>query len=243
MAVGGKTIVYAALHVAAWLSATFVGWTLRERVFNAAQRPIEGSRLAYYLLSIWVGAMAGAYGLGTLNLALDGIAGVGRSIIGAIFGGVIAAELFKAAFGNQRVYRRDVRRAAGVGHRRRTIGLLLRWASGLHLWHPDRCFCGASISATACTAILCSFTNRWRCSSFSLISRRALRHRRDAAIRWGFYVFVAWYAVQRFVWEFLKPYPAVAGPFNVFHLRLPGADRPTQLMIGRNRECHRHARA
>ena len=36
--------------------------------------------------------------------------------------------------------------------------------------------------------------------------------------RQGFYLFVGWYAVQRFAWEFLKPYPPLVGPFNVFHL-------------------------
>ena len=34
----------------------------------------------------------------------------------------------------------------------------------------------------------------------------------------GFYLFTGWYGVQRFAWEFLKPYPTVIGPFNVFHL-------------------------
>ena len=37
-------------------------------------------------------------------------------------------------------------------------------------------------------------------------------------LRDGFYLFVAYYGVQRFLWEFLKPYPAVLGPLNVFHL-------------------------
>ena len=37
-------------------------------------------------------------------------------------------------------------------------------------------------------------------------------------MRDGFYLFVAYYGVQRFLWEFLKPYPTVLGPFNVFHL-------------------------
>jgi prolipoprotein diacylglyceryltransferase len=29
---------------------------------------------------------------------------------------------------------------------------------------------------------------------------------------------VGWYACQRFVWEFLKPYPTLIGPFNIFHI-------------------------
>ncbi len=34
--------------------------------------------------------------------------------------------------------------------------------------------------------------------------------------------FVLAYAAQRFVWEFLKPYPSVIGPLNVFHLIMIG---------------------
>ena len=44
-----------------------------------------------------------------------------------------------------------------------------------------------------------------------------LTHNRPV-IRNGFYLFVAWYALQRFAWEFLKPYPSIIGPFNIFHL-------------------------
>ena len=37
-------------------------------------------------------------------------------------------------------------------------------------------------------------------------------------MRAGFYLFVGIYAVQRFAWEFLKPYGTVLGPLNLFHL-------------------------
>jgi hypothetical protein len=33
---------------------------------------------------------------------------------------------------------------------------------------------------------------------------------------------IIFYACQRFLWEFLKPYPAVLGPLNVFHLLMLG---------------------
>ena len=33
--------------------------------------------------------------------------------------------------------------------------------------------------------------------------------------RHGFYLAVGFYGLQRFVWEFLKPYPTVIGPFNL----------------------------
>ena len=34
----------------------------------------------------------------------------------------------------------------------------------------------------------------------------------------GFYLTVGWYGLQRFVWEFFKPYATLVGPFNLFHL-------------------------
>ena len=34
----------------------------------------------------------------------------------------------------------------------------------------------------------------------------------------GFYLAVGFYGLQRFVWEFLKPYPRVLGPLDIFQL-------------------------
>ena len=45
-----------------------------------------------------------------------------------------------------------------------------------------------------------------------------LRRGSEPVLRTGFYIFVGVYAAQRFVWEFLKPYGTVIGPFNLFHL-------------------------
>jgi prolipoprotein diacylglyceryltransferase len=33
----------------------------------------------------------------------------------------------------------------------------------------------------------------------------------------GFYLTVGWYGLQRFVWEFFKPYGPLVGPFTLFH--------------------------
>ena len=45
----------------------------------------------------------------------------------------------------------------------------------------------------------------------------ALAARQSFVMRNGFYLLVLWYAGQRFLWEFLKPYATLAGPFNLFH--------------------------
>ncbi len=46
---------------------------------------------------------------------------------------------------------------------------------------------------------------------------RALRNDRFV-IDNGFYLAVGYYGAQRFVWEFLKPYGTLVGPFTLFHL-------------------------
>jgi prolipoprotein diacylglyceryltransferase len=46
----------------------------------------------------------------------------------------------------------------------------------------------------------------------------ALRRRAAWTRDRAFYLFILCYAVQRFLWEFLKPYPRVAGPLDLFQL-------------------------
>jgi prolipoprotein diacylglyceryltransferase len=40
----------------------------------------------------------------------------------------------------------------------------------------------------------------------------------DFVVTQGFYLALAYYGLQRFLWEFLKPYGAVIGPLTLFHL-------------------------
>ena len=55
-------------------------------------------------------------------------------------------------------------------------------------------------------------------AAFLVFYLLALQGRRAWALRRGFYVMCIWYGTQRFLWEFLKPYPRLFGPFNVFHI-------------------------
>jgi len=54
--------------------------------------------------------------------------------------------------------------------------------------------------------------------AYLVVYLRALQNRSELFLQNGFYLFVGWYALQRFAWEFLKPYPTVLGPFNIFHV-------------------------
>jgi prolipoprotein diacylglyceryltransferase len=53
---------------------------------------------------------------------------------------------------------------------------------------------------------------------FAIALVLGLRVRAAWAMRHGFYWLAIAYGAQRFVWEFLKPYPTLFGPFNHFHL-------------------------
>jgi phosphatidylglycerol:prolipoprotein diacylglycerol transferase len=44
-----------------------------------------------------------------------------------------------------------------------------------------------------------------------------MKRDRQGYMRYSFPCVVLYYAGQRFMWEFLKPYRAVAGTFNLFH--------------------------
>jgi prolipoprotein diacylglyceryltransferase len=46
----------------------------------------------------------------------------------------------------------------------------------------------------------------------------ALRRRAAWTRDRAFYLFILFYAAQRFVWEFLKPYPRLLGPLDLFQL-------------------------
>ena len=59
-----------------------------------------------YAFALVLGAIAGGYGAGTLNLWLSGVPGFGRSIVGALAGAIIAIELFK--------WRKGIRGSTGL---------------------------------------------------------------------------------------------------------------------------------
>jgi len=54
-------------------------------------------------------------------------------------------------------------------------------------------------------------------------------------LRNGFYLMVLVYAGQRFLWEFLKPYQTLLGPFNLFHFLCAGLMIYSAVMISKSR--------
>ena len=202
----------------------------RWRLSDAAAR-VEPMGAAYALVLVF-GAVVGGYGAGTLNLWLSGVPGIGRSIVGALAGAIIVIELFK--------WRKGIRGSTGLifvpafatsvvigrvgcylsGLEDNTYGLptALPWGydfgDGI-LRHPVQLYESLSLLLFLAVALI------------------MLARRQPSFMRNGFYLMVLFYAGQRFVWEFLKPYAPIVGPFNLFHFICSGLCCYSIWMIGR----------
>jgi phosphatidylglycerol---prolipoprotein diacylglyceryl transferase len=200
----------------AWAAALAVGWWTRRHSFAAIRLPMEGGRYPVYLLILWLGAVAGAYGLGSLNIELAGMPGEGRSILGAIVGGVIAAEIYKGIFGIRgstgAVLVLPLAVAIAIGRIGCFLAGLPDYTYGIPSGLPWAVDFGDGIPRHP-VQLYESLTMALFALGFFLWLRR-----RPAAAGYGFYVFAGFYGLQRFLWEFLKPYPTLLGPLNLFHL-------------------------
>ena len=208
-------LIHAVFDVLAWLAAGAAGlWLMRSgRIAFAVPQPLRVG----YLAALVFGAGLGAVVFGTANLWLSGMSGIARSIEGAVAGGIVAIELYKRLAG---VTLRTGARFAlpfAVGVAVGRIGCFLSglddfthgtptgvpWAHDFGdgvLRHPVQLYESAAMAA------------------FALIYAWRVLNRDRFWIDQGFYLAVGWYGAQRFVWEFLKPYATLIGPFTLFHL-------------------------
>jgi phosphatidylglycerol:prolipoprotein diacylglycerol transferase len=208
-------IVHTVFDFLAWLSA----WAMS--VFVARAGYLDGVRRTPvrdpgYFIALGLGAIAGALVFGSSNMTLAGMWQIGHSIAGAIAGGVVAVEIFKwwngirGSTGSQFVAPLAIGIAVGrwgcffAGLPDYTYGTPtdLPWGvdfgDGIRR-HPVQLYESAAMAA------------------FLVVYVWGIARGSPLFLRQGFYLFVGWYALQRFVWEFIKPYPTVIGPFNLFH--------------------------
>jgi phosphatidylglycerol---prolipoprotein diacylglyceryl transferase len=187
----------------------------RWRLKAAVQR-VEAAGFGY-VVALLVGAAVGGYGLGSLNLWLSGAPQIARSIVGALAGSISAIEVFKwlrgirgstgiifvPAFCATVVVGRWGCFLSGLADDTYGVATILPWGVDLGdgvLRHPVQVYESISMLLFLVVALV-------------LIGKRQTWFMAN-----GFYALVAFYSAQRFIWEFLKPYAAVIGPFNLFHL-------------------------
>lgn len=191
-------------------------WRLRD-VTVAVARVADGG----YFASLAVGAIVGAYASGSFTFWGQGVFALAHSVAGALVGAIVGVEFYKLA--------RGIRMSTGVVF----VGPFAagvavgRWGC-LFAGLPDQTF---GVATTLPWAVdLGDGVGRHpvqvyeslAMAAFAIAFALGLRVRADWAMRHGFYWLAIVYGAQRFLWEFLKPYPALVGPFNHFHLMCAG---------------------
>jgi prolipoprotein diacylglyceryltransferase len=201
----------------AWLAglATSIAlyrWRLRATTEHIARKIGPG-----YFVALCVGAIPAAWLAGTLNTMHDATPVFSHSVAGALLGAIIGVEIYKALFriqgstGGLFVGSFSVGVAIGrwgclfTGLPDETYGIptVLPWGVDLGdgiARHPVQLY--ESLAMT----------------SFLAIYLMALSRRKSWAFHRSFYAMCFWYGLQRFAWEFLKPYPPILGRLNIFHL-------------------------
>jgi phosphatidylglycerol:prolipoprotein diacylglycerol transferase len=220
----------------------FSGWAFYRYRLRPSGYAAGAQRELGYWATLSFAALLGAFWFGTLNLHLTGIAGIGRSAFGALFGGIVGVELWKAfkrregSTGVVYVVPLSVGMILGrigcqlAGLEDMTYGaptaLPWSWDFGDGVArHPSPLY-----ESLAMLAFLAGFL-AW--------FRRAPR----SVTAIGFYVFVAWYAAQRFLIEFTKPYGDLLFGLDLFQIGALLLFGYALYMIMRRRGSHAAAHA
>lgn len=209
--------LHLAFDLLAWIAAYVTArllyrWRLREVGDQIASRLAIG-----YGIALVGGAIPGAILLGSAHSLRSGVPHLSHSVAGALAGAIVAIELYKCASG--------IKGSTGViwvgslcvgiavgrlgclfaGIADDTFGIPTGLPWGIDLGdgiarHPVQLYESASMLA------------------FFAFYLAALGRRATWTSTRAFYWFVGWYAVQRFGWEFFKPYPRLIGPLDIFQL-------------------------
>lgn len=211
------TWAHTVFDLAAWTSGLAMGvalyrWRLKAAVEQVATK-VDGG----YFLALAPGAAIGAWVAGSANTRAGAPPVLSHSVVGALVGAIVAVEIYKAikgvrgstggvfvgSFAIEIVVGRFGCLFAGLPDRTYGTETNLPWGIDLGdgiARHPVQMYESAAMAA------------------FLALYLVGLRGHADWAMRRGFYVMCAYYGVQRFFWEFLKPYPKLIGPLNLFQL-------------------------
>lgn len=207
-------VIHVAFDVLAWLAAGACAlWLTRS---HGIAFPASTSEPPY-LAALLLGAGLGAYLFGTANLWLSGMPGIGRSIEGAVAGGIVAVELYKRRAG---VTARTGARFAlplAVGIAVGRIGCYLAGLEDFTHGTPTALPWGHDFGDGVARHPVQLYESA-AMAAFAIVYLARVLNRDRLWIDQGFYLAVGFYGLQRFAWEFLKPYGPLVGPLTVFHL-------------------------
>lgn len=231
-------LAHIAFDALAWASGAALGfvlyrWRLRERVDRAATRLGKG-----YFISLGLGAVIGGYLAGSLISLVGPAPTLSHSIAGVLAGGIVGVEVYKLIAG--------VRGSTGAGFTGPlALGIVIgRWGclfAGLAdntYGSPTRLPWGVDLGDGVGRHPVEVYESL-AMLAFLALYLSGLAMRAPWAVRRGFYVFVTWYGAQRFLWEFLKPYPRLIGPLDLFQFIALGLIAYGWIYFARDRRAER----
>jgi prolipoprotein diacylglyceryltransferase len=171
----------------------------------------------YYYTTLVAGFVIGSVGLSMFNnyLSLGGKVILGKSILGALFGGILFSEIFKRFMGIKGSTGAYFVPSLAIGIAIGRIGCFLAgledYTYGIETTLPWGVDFGDGLSRHPVQLYESG-------AMFVFFGYSLWRYRVDRAgfERTIFYQFILWYASQRFVWELLKPYESIALGINLF---------------------------
>ena len=208
-------ILHAVFDVIAWAAAGLsIYWVTR---FSGREFPASPAGDWRYIAVLVCGAGVGAVLFGTANLWLSQQTGLARSIEGAIAGCILAVELYKrsAHISARTGARFALPLAVGVAVGR--IGCYLAGLDDFTYGTPTALPWGHDFGDGIARHPVQLYESAAMAVFALLYVTRALKNDRFV-IENGFYLAVGYYGLQRFLWEFIKPYGPLIGPFSLFHI-------------------------
>ncbi len=164
------------------------------------------------------GFVYGAFIFGTLNNYLSlGFIKIGKSVIGALFGAILAIEIFKKRYGIKGSTGAYFVPSLAIGISIGRIGCFMSgledFTYGIAIEVPWSVDFGDGIKRHPV-----QLYESFAMFAFFLFSLWLLKYKRAFFMQNGFYIFTFYYSAQRFLWEFLKPYAKVAFGLNIFQI-------------------------
>jgi uncharacterized membrane protein YeaQ/YmgE (transglycosylase-associated protein family) len=207
--------------LAGWGAGLALSFGLYRWRLKGLTEQVAGKVGGGYFAALAAGAIPGAWLSGSLNTLRDVHPALSHSVVGALAGAIVAVEVYKAVRG-------VAGSTGGVFVGPFALGVVVgRWGC-LFAGLPDGTY--GTPSALPWAVDLGDGIGRHpvevyesaAMAVFLALYFEGLARRRPWALRRGFYALCMWYGASRFGWEFLKPYPPLIGPFNVFHILCGG---------------------
>jgi phosphatidylglycerol:prolipoprotein diacylglycerol transferase len=204
------------------LSFSIGAYLFRRELARTRRMPSVLNENAYWI-SLVTGAVGGAFLAGSMNLSAAGFFRLGHSIAGALAGAIIAVELFKWTRGQTGstgfIFVVPLLAGIVVGRCGCFFAGLADETYGIEI-SPQLGRLGALLGVDFGDGLLRHPVQLYESLTMLVTLGFVLHLRKHHPARFratGFYLFILLYAASRFVWEFLKPYPKLIGPLNLFH--------------------------